>query len=66
LEILGLLGAQNTQLISPKKTSARSELRSEDSGSVPQLVALIEQIRHVEPELEQTVFFWQMKFVGEA
>jgi len=53
---------------STEETSSRSELGSEDpdASSVSQLVALIEQIRDVKPELEPTIFLRQLKGVGEA
>jgi hypothetical protein len=43
-------------------------LRGEDSdaSSVSQLVALIEQIRDVKPDLDSAVFLRQLKGVGEA
>jgi hypothetical protein len=51
-----------------EKTSARSPLGSEDAdaGSGSQLIGLIEYVRHVEPELERTEFFGQVKYVRKA
>src|SRR5271166_969370 len=65
-------GRQNTDSKNPtdpsKKTSSWAVLGSEHSDSSPasQLVTLIEHIRHVEAELEQTIFFRQMKYLGKA
>src|SRR5208337_2537287 len=65
-------GRQNTDSKNPtdpsKKTSSWAVLGSEHSDSSPasKLVALIENIGDVEPELEQTIFFRQVKYVGEA
>ena len=52
-------------LDSTEETSSRAELGREDAdaGSASQLIGLIEYIRHVEPELERTVFFRQVKYV---
>ena len=44
----------------------RIEKRGLRFRSVSHLAAFMEQIRRVEPELEQTVSFRQMKFAGEA
>lgn len=51
-----------------KKTSSWAVLGSEDADSSPasKLVALIENIGDVEPELERTIFFRQVKYVSEA
>ena len=53
---------------SPEKAASWSELRSKntDSGTVSQFVALIEEVGDVEPELKPSVFFREMKGVGES
>ena len=53
---------------SPEKAASWSELRSKNtySGTVSQFEALIEEVGDVEPELEPSIFFRQMKGVGES
>ena len=62
-------GAKSKNPTDPsKKTTSWPILGSEhsDSSPVSQFVALIKNIGDVEPELEQTVFFRQVKHVGES
>jgi hypothetical protein len=63
-----ILDSSKQPLDSPEESSAGSELGSKDSdaGSASELVALIEHIRYVEPEFERSIFFRQVKLVGEA
>ena len=63
-----ILNASKHPLDSPEEPSAGSELgrKDSDAGSASELVALIEHIRYVEPEFERSIFFRQVKQVGEA
>ncbi len=52
----------------PEEPAPRSELRRKDPNpcTVPQLVALIEDVRHIEANPKPAVFFGEVKIMRKA